>query len=1847
MARVVVVLVCLGASAAAAQYCPSHDDGPPKFTGDNRPPPRGAGGQCFGGGGPPPPMSGGGGPPPGSPGSPGGSSESGAESAGDPATFFATRAYTFDRVEDVMVQTSLGPISFQRSYVSSDLPWRGGRVNGTPTLQGVPKPFGASRIAGDVSQRWSHNFFAFADVRLSEWRVRTPRGTEELFGSCGAGPCWAARYGQSEGELSRLQRRSDGSFLFLQNDGKQYVFGAATEDGGMYFLSEVRDSSGTLVASVNYARPTASCSGFLGLSDAGVPYVSTITTPGGGPTLQLTYSTLGSSQCVVTGVNVNGGAATAYAYQDGVPGHLIGATTPQFVEAYSGYQTSFAVVRDSGTLVMHVLDAGTPRLAGTPPIEPENVRTVVRIEDTTGVLGMPNSAMELNVPFPDGGTEWCPAGGHYVCCDADYSRRIDVVSALRGDGSGLASSYSQRFYFSAGATQSSTEGHQPEVRVDLCAPGDYACSPGHIRWLWQGSVNVAAGCGASNPAVATGVMDKRRNWTLTPVTLADAGAGVAPAFAQTALLRGVPSNTTDDAPDAGVAGANALETTNYAHTYINGVQYLSTEKHPSALTGGEVVTTYVRDSNGRLTGTFVTGSTTLLNGTVRGPIIIGWLTHYDSLGRVDVEEGPCEVTSLSATTCPGANDPKTTRSYHASGTSAGQLWKVSRYIDSTNTLVTEFLDYTALGEPQRVIDENGVETRFTYEGHQVRTSEIEAGAVDWRTEYTWENERLTAIKYPQGNFEQFCYRAVTSPDGVCSGAWTGKLHRHRRSASETGASDWSEAIVYTYRIDGTLSSETTFMNGVADAGVTRSYAADAHKRPSWERTGNATTGFVEVRGFDPADNQRAIGRPFNVANGFNSGSGAPAYCVASGGALSSLCAQMTHDRADRIRELDVYPTGSGSPERVCIDYDKRGNVSRVATGCSSACSLEATPDSSSSCSGQPATSYLTDDFGNVVKVEGAGAFNASTGQPGILRLEYDALGNVVKQQSEAQRNAAHVPIYLSFQYDKLGRETQRAEVWSTTPYVVSAFTYDENESPDTTCDQPQLTKGRLRKSWDPLMTRWYQYDQAGRVTREIRIPNDTSDPTPACATDQLDLILTYTTNGNVAQMTYGHGRVVKYEYGTGALTDRVATVKTEKFIATDGGTSTQTVVDQVTWEPFGGLRSYRLNFASGTGDVVYEPGNSTASASDCQTGAMGEASDQSGRLRSIRVSYPNGGATTELYRRTYRWKANEIRRIATCYKADNQPVIEDFDASDGGASGYDFAGRLKGAVGYTNYNAGSTTVGSAHYTFDGRGNISNNVVNTFGHKYANTYATGNANSKDQLVSSVSNVGGSTYDSFIGSQFLYDSDGRTIAIYGPPDSSGSSAYLTQFQFDSPIGPGAQSAARYAFRQVGPNSVGGVYWFDNQQRRQAKQHPLNELMDLFLYAVNSNQLLEDRGNVSLTSSNPTTFPIDEYIWLGGRPVAIYRALLTKQTNGAYLHGIDGSGGCMRNGQLTACGMYFVVTDHLSKPVLTIDSAKKISGVGEYDAYGHINRVVSWFKTAHPYSTGVEGPSFSTIQQLAHGGLSVAMRVHFKVLDTDANEGPSLWSVTSGGSPNAMLAAYAGHHQGEKWSDWFGGSTVGSFRMLKLGWGTVSGNCPPTGACSPATWPYSGFATSEFEYQRFESSFPYFPPIRFPGHYYDEETDLFENWHRNYSPATGRYLSPEPLLQASWWSAARAEDGSPSPVYAFSASNPIVRVDRNGLQEESPSEIECMAKWEKQWAEEKQDDLCFQKHKSKDGCFLIKQAARLSQFRLICQDPFWQRLERAFDPPDAGSPAPKQPKKKPPTIKQQPLPAPPAPH
>jgi RHS repeat-associated protein len=80
----------------------------------------------------------------------------------------------------------------------------------------------------------------------------------------------------------------------------------------------------------------------------------------------------------------------------------------------------------------------------------------------------------------------------------------------------------------------------------------------------------------------------------------------------------------------------------------------------------------------------------------------------------------------------------------------------------------------------------------------------------------------------------------------------------------------------------------------------------------------------------------------------------------------------------------------------------------------------------------------------------------------------------------------------------------------------------------------------------------------------------------------------------------------------------------------------------------------------------------------------------------------------------------------------------------------------------------------------------------------------------------------------------------------------------------------------------------------------------------------------------------------------------------------------------------------------------------------------------------------------------------------------------------------------------------------------------------------------------------------PLRFPGQYFDRETNLAYNYFRDYDPATGRYIQSDPMSVAKHVTRWRVNFGTPAQApleldtYAFVSGNPLHLVDPTGLYE-----------------------------------------------------------------------------------------------
>jgi RHS repeat-associated protein len=119
----------------------------------------------------------------------------------------------------------------------------------------------------------------------------------------------------------------------------------------------------------------------------------------------------------------------------------------------------------------------------------------------------------------------------------------------------------------------------------------------------------------------------------------------------------------------------------------------------------------------------------------------------------------------------------------------------------------------------------------------------------------------------------------------------------------------------------------------------------------------------------------------------------------------------------------------------------------------------------------------------------------------------------------------------------------------------------------------------------------------------------------------------------------------------------------------------------------------------------------------------------------------------------------------------------------------------------------------------------------------------------------------------------------------------------------------------------------------------------------------------------------------------------------------------------------------------------------------------------------------------------------------------------------SPRSLGVAYLSDAKGKKlgatslgWSDWV---TVPSDGRVDLRFDSPGGSLQ----CSGVAQLDFGVSVEGYQYQQYQvGSAPVWPPLRFPGQYYDVETDLFENWHRYYNPSIGSYLQPDETLRSS---------------------------------------------------------------------------------------------------------------------------------
>jgi hypothetical protein len=165
---------------------------------------------------------------------------------------------------------------------------------------------------------------------------------------------------------------------------------------------------------------------------------------------------------------------------------------------------------------------------------------------------------------------------------------------------------------------------------------------------------------------------------------------------------------------------------------------------------------------------------------------------------------------------------------------------------------------------------------------------------------------------------------------------------------------------------------------------------------------------------------------------------------------------------------------------------------------------------------------------------------------------------------------------------------------------------------------------------------------------------------------------------------------------------------------------------------------------------------------------------------------------------------------------------------------------------------------------------------------------------------------------LGYSLAYDEEGRVKRKEGACKLDGQPAYVLSFEYGQPVG----VATETVFRAVNVNGAFyNYYYYDAFGRRRAKSYP-GGTSDEYFHGLR-NQLLVDRGSSGITTP-VAHYTQDDYVWLDGRPVVMVRGKLGT----SWVRLSDTSTDCARNGEASACGVYFPVTDHIGKPVLILE-------------------------------------------------------------------------------------------------------------------------------------------------------------------------------------------------------------------------------------------------------------------------------------------------------------------------------------
>jgi RHS repeat-associated protein len=1343
-------------------------------------------------------------------------------------------------------------------------------------------------------------------------------------------------------------------------------------------------------------------------------------------------------------------------------------------------------------------------------------------------------------------------------------------------------------------------GPLPESNTQVCTGSSglaatYSCESGTRSYIYgqsggNSSPPVPNACGTpSRPVVPIAVQARNGSFSHVTTRLNSTNA----AFESIRSSEGA-----DDA-----LGSNALQTADRTFEYPNaGQQVQRSELRPSVLAAAEQTSIiYVRDNEGRVERAVRQGYTrngddtnvkTFIATFYRtGARLCSGLSEPPGSQRIAAIDGPCLVAGIHSTECspfdsgggihvPVVEQVSTEIFYYGEGPAPepllqaptdhfnhGRVAMIRRYTrDCTGPIDTFFGSYSASGTPGIVKGPNAEITSLTRAGELVLSLVTPDSQVYG---FEWDRGRVSRVTRPEGDSTVFCTQATgVAPvdpqclrqedglycvNGICSPVPTypAKLGDKTAWRADVGKAPGRVTLRsehFTYDREALASRSLVDPSGIF---LETRLSNDVDSRVSKVQFGSGQAGWFSSLRFDSVSSLVGRGNGFDFVQGSIPTDVEP-HCI-DGNVDDPRCVYFERDRLGRL----VSTRWNAAGVQDCLGYDAHGNVSVVAQGCPSVASCPTnvlTTVQSEAVVGGPTCGtarreYIWDDFGRLVSSR-----TRIDGTWSEVRTSYYPSGAPVRKQTQTQSQQPKEALWTARdsanRLTKVGIRRDDTGDWVT----LNQYIWDDAPPRPTGCDvsgvpasnSSRHLQGRIGHATNPVWDTWYSYDLMGRITVEQRVVPDSAGVDACAVGDNRATNSTqysYRPNGNVEQITYPFGRKVIYQYPSDGESDNNLPNAVLVDITQGEQTIPVPLLTDIKWTADKRLRSYTFTNIAGLhpsthqpivsyqNQVMYDYGvegmHLRPSKCDSEEFAEWTPTDASGRLRRIRVrEIKDGEPGPFVYERWFTWAADQIAAVDVCYQGMGRPLSEFLAPLEGPLPPFDQQQRLTLNQPSDQIN-GVVAEMRKQYGYDELGNRLAEWLVDSGGGWKSTIGEGSVLKRVEPIDPASGPPSVTVlannRGYYSSKFDYD--GRPLWRKAATDSTGLPNSILKYSFPDSVA--ANGGTESVLRTFEVGSLPYNYFYDGQNKRIRKVYP-NQATEDFFYDQ-SKRLISERSFRGLDEQDG--FTIDEYVYLAGVPVLSLRSLFSSEF--VRLNDINPSGGgCHRRNVEGPCGVVQLISDHHGTPVLAMDNGAYTTGVGEYDAFGFRNRVrLPGRETAHPMSGAAE-ESLGTIGRTKVGDLIVQTRARVSFFDAAWNPVIGFSGIPRVEARNGVTSSVAGGELPFMVTEYLTGDFSNVFFVRE----DSSGD---------------GAVLDSFEYERVTDGVyaRYFPPLRFPGQYYDEESDLHENHNRYYDPGGGRYLSPEPLLQSPAYVRRTAQAGMSVPTYAYAANNPLKYVDRDG--------------------------------------------------------------------------------------------------